>query len=263
MVVPNTIVSFLVFGGLDLDHLGDQLVDFLSTGTGFSAFHEVKKLGLGGESSLRVGKLEWPQEVVGLLEVRSDSVDLVDEVGGALDTDISESLSDNSIGSDRDALLVDLSESTLVDKLLDGGTRWVSVGDVRFDQSKHTDGGLVQSDEGSVVELTKAEELHDLLGLGGNSDNTADSDNQSDLRLGRDEEASVGLGLAAVGDGGLLGSLVFLIVLLGVGDELFGIGGGLFGSSRGGGGGSSGQLLLSGLLLKDGFRGLHGGCWLD
>ena len=118
-------------------------------------------------------------------------------VRGALRSDISESLSDNVVGGDRDALLADLSESTLVDKLLDGGTGWVSVGYVRLDQSEHADGGLVQSNEGSVVELTKAEELHDLLGLGGNSDNTADSDNQSNLGLGRDVESTVGLGLAA------------------------------------------------------------------
>mmetsp|Transcript_3436 Transcript_3436/g.8169 ORF Transcript_3436/g.8169 Transcript_3436/m.8169 type:complete len:297 (+) Transcript_3436:159-1049(+) len=251
--------SFACKVRLDLDHLGDQLVDFLSTGTSFSTFHEVKQLGLAGESSLRVGKLERPQEVVGLLEVGSDGVDLVDEVGGALNSGVSESLGDNSVGSDRDALLVDFSESTLVDKLLDGGTGRVSVCHVRFDQSEHSDGGLVQSNKGSVVELTKAEELHDLLGLRGDSDNTADADDQSKLGFGGDEESTVGLGLAAVVDGKLLGGLVLFVVLLGVSLELDGIGGGLFGGSRGGGGGSSGQLRLSGLLLKDGFRGLHRG----
>ncbi len=222
----------------------------------------MKQLGLAGESSLRVGKLEGPQEVVGLLEFRSDGVDLVDKVSGALNSDISESLGDNGVGSDRDALLVDLSESTLVDKLLDGGTGRISVCDVRFDQSKHSDSGLVQSDESGVVELTKAEKLHDLLGLGGDSDNTANADDKSKLRFGRDEESTVGLGLAAVVDGELLGGLVFFIVLLGVGLELGSIGDSLFFGGLGSGGGSSGQLLLSGLLLQDRFWGLHGGCLL-
>jgi len=227
VVVPNIIVSGWLPDGLDLDHLGYQLVNFFSTGTGFSTFHEVKQLGLAGESSLRVGELEWPQEIVGLLEVRSDGVDLVDEVGGTLDSGVGKSLGDNGVGSDRDALLLDLSESALVDKLLDGGTGRVSVGDIRFDQSKHSDGSFVQSDKACVVELTKTEELHDLLGLGGDSDDTADSDDQAELRFSGDEESTVGLGLAAVVDGKLFGGSIFSIVLLGVGDELLGIGGGL------------------------------------
>jgi hypothetical protein len=219
----------------------------------------VKQFGLAGESSLRVGKLERPQEVVGLLEVRTNGVDLLDEVSSALDSSaFSKSLGNNSVGGDRDALLVDLSESTLVDKLLDGGTGRVSVCDVRFDQSEHSDGGFVQLNESTVVDLTKTEELHDLLGLGGNSDDTANTDDQTQFGFGRDEKSAVDLGLAAVSDGKLYGGLVLFVVLLGDSFELDDIGGGICFGGLGSGGGSSGQLRLSGLLLKDGFRALHG-----
>jgi len=64
------------------------------------------------------------------------------------------------------------------------------------------------------VKLTKTEELHDLLGLGRDSDGTPDTDNKSNLGLGRDVETTLGLGIAAVGNGGLIGSLVLSSVLL-------------------------------------------------
>jgi hypothetical protein len=35
---------------------------------------------LGSESSSGSSELEWPQEVVGFLEVGADSVDLIDEI---------------------------------------------------------------------------------------------------------------------------------------------------------------------------------------
>jgi len=217
----------------------------------------VKQLGLAGESTAGVGELEWPQEVVGLLEVGTDGVNFVDEVGSALDSGALESLSNNSVGGDRNALLVDLSESTFVDKILDGGASGVAVSDVRFDQSEHSDGGFVQLHESAVVKLTKTKELHDFLGLGRNSNDTANSDDQAQFGFGRDEESTVDLGLSAVADSKLLGSIVFFIVLLGSSFERGGIGRGLFFCGLSGCGGGCGQLLLSGLLFKNGFRGLH------
>merc|ERR1719437_318455 len=212
-----------------LDHFGNQLVDLFSTRTGFSAFQKVKKLGFAGKSSLRVGELEWPQEVVGLLEVGPDGVDLVDKIRTAFDSGaVSESLGDDLVGGNGDALLVDLSESTLVHKLLDGGSGRVSVSHVWFDQSEHTNGGFVQLHKSGVVELTKTEELHNLLGLGGDSDNTANSDDQSQFWLSRNKETTFGLGLTAVFDSKLLGGLVLLVILLGVRFELHGVGSGLF-----------------------------------
>ena len=54
----------------------------------------------------------------------------------------------------------------LVDELADGVAGWVAVGDVGLDNSDHVDGGAVELDDHTVVELTKTEQLHDLLLLG-------------------------------------------------------------------------------------------------
>jgi hypothetical protein len=63
---------------VDLDHALDQLVDFLSTVSSLSTLKKVHELRLRGESTAWTGELEGPQEVVGLLEVWSDGVNLVD-----------------------------------------------------------------------------------------------------------------------------------------------------------------------------------------
>mmetsp|Transcript_1140 Transcript_1140/g.2293 ORF Transcript_1140/g.2293 Transcript_1140/m.2293 type:complete len:260 (+) Transcript_1140:136-915(+) len=240
-----------------LDHFLDKLVDLFSSGTGFSSLHKVKKLGLGRESSLGVGKLEGPQEVVDGLEVGSNSVNLIDQVSSALDTNRRKSLSNDLVVTNGDTLLVDLSESTLPDELLDGLSGGVSVGDIRFNQSQHTNGSFVQTDKGSIVQLTKTEELHNLLGLGGDTNGTTDTDNKANLGLSRDVETTLGLGLAAIVNSFLLLLGVFSVVLFSVGDELLGVFSGLLFSSSSGGGGSISKLLLSGLLLQNGFRSLH------
>ena len=150
----------------NLDHTLNKLVDLLSTVSSLTSLKEVNKLGLVGESTTGAGKLEGPQEVVSFLEVRSNGANLVDEVGTALDTNRSDSLLNNRVVGNGDTLLVELSESTLVDELLNSRAGGVAVGYVRLNETKHTDGRLVELDEASVVDLTKTEELHDLLGLG-------------------------------------------------------------------------------------------------
>lgn len=74
--------------------------------------------------------------------------------------------------------LAHLSESTLVDQLADSLEVGVTVGHVRFHQTQHLDGGGVQLHEHRVVDLAEAEELQDLAHLGGDSDDTADADNE-------------------------------------------------------------------------------------
>lgn len=240
-----------------LYHALDELVDLLSTGTGLATLEEVEELGLGGESAVGAGQLEGPEEVVGALEVGTDGVDLVDEVGDASDAGALEALLDDGVLGDGDALLVELSEAALVDELLDGVAGGVAVGDVGLDEAEHADGGLVELDEGGVVDLAEAEELEDLLGLGADADDTADADDEGDLGLGGDVEATLGLGLAAVGNGGLLLGLVLGLVLLGVGDEGLLVGLLLGAGGLGLGKGGLGDLGLGGLLLENGLGGLH------
>ena len=243
-----------------LDHTLDKLVDFLSTISSLSTLEEMHKLRLVGESTTGTCELEWPQEVICLLEVRSDSVNFVNEVGTALYPDRSDALLDDRIVGDGDALLVELAKSALVNELLDGRSGGVAVGHIRLDEAKHTNSRLVKLDKGGVVDLPQAEKLHNLLGLGRNSNGTPDTNDQGELGHGGHEESTLCLGLTTVGNCRLLGGLVFGGVLLGGSDRILLVLALLLP-------GFVGRLLgllcnfgLGGLLLQDGFGdlGRHG-----
>ena len=98
-----------------------------------------------------------------MLEVGTDSPDLVDEILNADNTFLAESLLDGRVVVKSNSGSVDLTVSSLVDELADGIAGGVAVGDVGLDHSDHVDRGAVQLDENTVMELTKSEELHDLL----------------------------------------------------------------------------------------------------
>jgi len=82
-------------------------------------------------------QLERPQEVVGFLEVGTNREYLVDEVFHTDNVQGSKRLFDDLVVADRDALMVDLRESTLVDQITDGLQVWVSPSHERFHQSQH------------------------------------------------------------------------------------------------------------------------------
>ena len=106
------------------------------------------------------------------------------------------------------------------------------------------------------MDLTKTEELHNLLCLGRDSNGTPDTNDQGKLWHGRYVEPTRGLGLTAVGNSGGIGGLVFSIVLFGGSDGvllvltllLLGFVGCLLGLL--------GKLCLGGLLLEDRLRNL-------
>lgn len=149
------------------DHLSDEVVNvLLSVADGTEALTELMSLLLLGEATDGVGELERPEEVVGLLEVGTAGDDLVDEVLHAVNTLGAELTSDDAVVAEGDSGSVDLTVTTLVDELGDGGTAGETIGDERLDHSDHVPGGLVELDEDGVVDLSKSEELHDLLGLG-------------------------------------------------------------------------------------------------
>lgn len=104
-------------------------------------------------------ELEGPQKIVGLFEVGTDRDNFVDEVGSAANPKTSQTFLDDGVVTDGDPLLVELAETALVNEFLDGGTGWVPVRDVRFNQAQHPDGGLVQLHKRGVVQLKQAEEL--------------------------------------------------------------------------------------------------------
>ncbi len=77
-------------------------------------------VGLLGPSASGVVQLEGPQEVVDLLEVGSNSVQLVDDVLDADDAELAKSLLDDGVVSQADARAADLAVAALVDELADG-----------------------------------------------------------------------------------------------------------------------------------------------
>lgn len=169
----------------------------------------------GAEATVGVAELEGPQEVGGLLEVGADGVDLVDQVLHTDDAVLAEVLLDDGVVGERDALLVDLSVTALVDELLDALQVGVTVGDPGLDDLDHLHGGLGDLDEDTVVDLEQTEELEDLAGLGGNLVDTLDADDEDELLLGGDVEGTVLLGNAGEADLLALSVAVLLDVLLG------------------------------------------------
>lgn len=128
----------------------------------------------GAETTVGVGELEGPQEVVGLLEVGANSVDLVDQILHTDNAVLAEVLLDDLVVGEGNTLLVDLSVTTLVQKLADGLQVGVTVSDVGVDNGQHLLGGLAQTNEGTGVDLQKTEQLEDLAGLGSNLVDTVD-----------------------------------------------------------------------------------------
>ena len=146
------------------------------------------------EATKRVGELEGPEEVGNLLEVGADGVNLVDDILHADDAVLAKVLLDNGVIGKSDALLVDLTVTTLVDELTDGLEVGVTPGDEGLDDLEHLNGSLGQADEDTVVDLKKTEELEGLALLGVNLVDTLDADDEGELGLGRDVERTLLLG---------------------------------------------------------------------
>jgi hypothetical protein len=179
------------------------------------------------EATSGVGELEGPEEVGGLLEVGADGVDLVDQVLHADNAVLGKVLLDDGVVGEGNALLVDLGVSALVDELADGLQVGVTVGDERLDDLEHLRGGLGQTDEDTVVDLEKTEELESLALLGVDLVDTLDAGNEDELGLGRDVVRALGLGDAGKTDLLTLVVAVLLDVGLGALEDLLALGLGL------------------------------------
>ena len=101
-------------------------------------------------------KFEGPEEVVSYLEVGSQSSNFMNKILNTCDSILAEgSLNDSVIGK-RNSALVGLNIPSLVDEFFDCLLRGVSVGNVRLNSSNLINGGLVQSDENSIVKLSQS-----------------------------------------------------------------------------------------------------------
>jgi hypothetical protein len=81
----------------------------------------VVRMSLLSEAFLGGVKLEWPEEVVGFLEVRSAGSNLVNKIFNACNSVLlTEGVLNDGIISEWDSRSVDLSVASLVDKLGNG-----------------------------------------------------------------------------------------------------------------------------------------------
>lgn len=151
-----------------LQHSSDEFVDVLLSVSVVTADDVVVSLLV--EATERRAELERPEEVVDLLEVRTDGVDLVDQVLHARDAVLTEGFLDLAVAAETDALTVDATEATLVAQHTDGLQVRVAPSDVGLDLLEHVEGSLVDADEGTVVDLSQAEELENLTALRGDTE---------------------------------------------------------------------------------------------
>lgn len=195
-----------------LEHSADEFIDFGFTVTPVTS--GVVWMSLGGVALAWGGEFEWPEEIVGGLEVSTAVGDFVDQIFHADQTLFAKVLFNNFVAGEWDSLAVDLSETTFVDELGDQFLGWVTIGDVWFDLAEHVGGGLADADEGGVVELTESQQLKDLADDWGKVVDTSDSDNEVDLWLIWDEESTSSSCLSLLGND--LSSLVggFLVIFL-------------------------------------------------
>ena len=209
-----------------LVHLADEGVDVLLTVAKVTTLDVVLELA-GTEATSGVGELEGPEEVGGLLEVGANGVDLVDQVLHADNAVLGKVLLNDGVVGEGNALLVDLGVSALVDELTDGLQVGVTVGNEGLDNLEHLRGGLGQTDEDTVVDLEKTEELESLALLGVDLVDTLDAGNEDELGLGGNIVAALGLGDASKTDLLTLVVAVLLDVGLGALEDLLTLGLGL------------------------------------
>jgi hypothetical protein len=110
--------------------LANELVDVFLTVAVFTTLDKVNRL-LALVTTGRVGELEGPEEVVGLLKVGANSIDFVNQILDANDAKLAQRLFNDRVVRDWHALLVNLGESALVDELADSLEVGVSPRNVR------------------------------------------------------------------------------------------------------------------------------------
>ena len=159
-----------------------------------------------------VRQLEWPQEVVGLLEVWTNGDQLVDQVVNGHDTELTEVSLDDGVVREGNSLLVDLTVTSLVNQLSDGGVRWVTVSHVWLNELQQLRSSLGDLNEGTSVDLSQSQKLQNLSWLWWDLVDTLDSDNEDQLWLGVDVVGASSLSITSSLDDSSLGLLVLLLV---------------------------------------------------
>lgn len=127
-------------------------------------------------------QLEGPQEIGGPLEIGANGEHFMDEILDALDVLRSQFTLNGEVVGDWDALTLMLDESAFVDQMTHRLQVGISPGNVGLYNAEHVNGGLVQLNEHSIVDLTEAEQLQNLTDLRGDLVDTASKNNNKPMR---------------------------------------------------------------------------------
>lgn len=204
-----------------LVHLLNESIDMFFPVAEITAFHEVLELPRP-EATRRVAELEGPQEVACLLEIRSDSVDFVNQVLHADDAVLTKMILNDGVVGKRDALLLTgLGIAALVDELSDRLEVRIAVGNERLDNLEHFHGGLGQSHEYTIVDLEQAQELQSLALLRVDLVDTLDAHDERKLGFSGNVVATLLLGDTGEAYFLALGVAVFFDVGFGALEDLF------------------------------------------
>ncbi len=118
----------------------------------------------------------------------------------ALQSSALEAFGDHDVVADRHSLSGHLAEATLVNEVSHTLQVRISVSNEGFYQAKHLVSGSVEADEHAIVDLSQAEQLKNLLHLGGNVQDTSHTDHKHEPAFIRDEDLALGLCQTAVVD---------------------------------------------------------------
>ena len=152
------------------------------------------------ETTSRSVQLEWPEEVGGLLEVRTNSVDFMNEIFHRDNTELTENSLDLLVVHKRNTLTIQLGITTLVNEVTDSLEVGVTIGNVGLNKTEHLNGSLVQTNEDSIVDLAETEKSKDLLHLGRNLVNTTNTNHNSKTTLTFNEEVTVVVSFSSLGN---------------------------------------------------------------
>lgn len=173
-----------------LVHLLDKSIDVLLSVTKITTLNVVLEFP-ASEATSWVAQLEWPQEIASLLEVGTNSEDLVDQILHTHNAVLAQVVLNKLIVGKSNTLLVDLAISSLIDELSDRLEVGVAVGDERVDDCKHLLSGLGQTDKDTIVDLEESEKLEDLAWLGSDLVDTLDSNDEDEFVLLFDVEGAI------------------------------------------------------------------------
>jgi hypothetical protein len=172
-------------------------------------------------SSSGSSKFEWPQEVVGFLEVRAAGVDFVDQIFNTDNTVFTQNLFDRTVVLKSNSLSLNFTVASFIDEFSDGISGGISkvttklpVGDVGLDPPEDIHRSFVDSDECCIVELSESEESHDPGALRVQLHNTTDSHDDCDFGCRWNIDLTLIFSQSSSVDFGSNSFIMFVIILL-------------------------------------------------